>query len=115
MVWHPDQSDLPEGSRRFILSLRATGEGHISSITFRSGVIDKENRIDINTPTRYVATSENITNPFYEKILFEKKLIELDLLNDFAKKVLSSLEDNFSITDYNRILIFPKIFYTKYG
>ena len=31
MVWHPDQSGLPEGSRRFILSLRATGEGHISS------------------------------------------------------------------------------------
>ena len=45
MVWHPDQSGLPEGSRRFILSLRATGEGHISSITFRSGVIDAENRI----------------------------------------------------------------------
>ncbi|HAB53162.1 MAG TPA: glycosidase, partial [Ignavibacteriales bacterium] len=110
MVWHPDQSDLPEGSRRFILSLRATGEGHISSITFRSGVIDKENRIDINTPTRYVATSENITNPVYEKILFERKLIELDLLNDFAKKVLDSLEDNFTIADLEdciKILIRP--------
>ena len=115
MVWHPDQSDLPEGIARFILSLRAAGEEHISSITFRSGVIDKDNKINIPNPTSYVSTSENITNPFYEKILFEKKLIELDLLNDFAKKVLSSLEDNFSITDYNRILIFPKIFYTKYG
>src|SRR5262245_27099813 len=41
LVWHPDQSGLPDGSRRFILSLRATGEGHISSITFRSGVIDR--------------------------------------------------------------------------
>ena len=110
MVWHPDQSDLPEGSRRFILSLRATGEGHISSITFRSGVINKENRIDINTPTRYVATSENITNPVYEKILFERKLMELDLLNDFAKKVLDSLEDNFTIADLEdciKILIRP--------
>ncbi len=99
MVWHPDQSDLPEGSRRFILSLRATGEGHISSITFRSGVIDKENKINIDTPSRYVATSENITNPVYEKILFERKLIELDLLNDFAKNVLNGLEDNFTMTD----------------
>jgi len=99
MVWHPDQSDLPEGSRRFILSLRATGEGHISSITFRTGVIDKENKINIIAPTRYVAISENITNPVYEKILFERKLIELDLLNDFAKKVLSSLEDVFTVTD----------------
>lgn len=110
MVWHPDQSDLPEGSRRFILSLRATGEGHISSITFRTGIIDKENKISIITPSRYVATSENISNPIYEKILFEKKLIELDLLNDFAKTILNSLEDNFTITDLEdsiKILVRP--------
>ena len=110
MVWHPDQSDLPEGSRRFILSLRATGEGHISSITFRSGEIDKENRININTPTRYVTSSENIINPVYEKALFERKLLELDLLNDFAKKILSSLEDFFTITDLEeciKVLIRP--------
>ena len=42
MVWHPDQSGLEPGSRRFLLSLRATGEGHISSITFRSGTVDAE-------------------------------------------------------------------------
>jgi hypothetical protein len=40
IVPHPDQSDLPAGSLRFILSLRATGEGHISSITFRTGYLD---------------------------------------------------------------------------
>ena len=110
MVWHPNQSDLPEGSRRFILSLRATGEGHISSITFRSGVVDKENRISVNTPTRYVTTSESITNPVYEKMLFERKLLELDLLNEFAKKIIDSLEDNFTITnleDCIKILIRP--------
>src|SRR4029077_17114566 len=45
MVWQPAQSGLPEGSRGFILSLRATGEGHISSITFRSGTIDAQNLI----------------------------------------------------------------------
>ena len=99
MVWHPDQSDLPEGSKKFILSLRATGEGHISSITFRTGIIDKDNKINIITPTRYVTTSENITNPIYEKTLFEKKLIELDLLNDFAKTILYSLGDSFTITE----------------
>lgn len=110
MVWHPDQSDLPEGSQRFILSLRATGEGHISSITFRLGVIDKENKITITTPTRFVTTSENITNPVFDKVLFEKKLIELDLLNGFAKTILNSLEDNFTITDIEdsiKILVRP--------
>jgi predicted GH43/DUF377 family glycosyl hydrolase len=110
MVWHPDQSNIPEGSRRFILSLRATGEGHISSITFRTGIIDSENKISIQNPTRYVATSESITNPVYEKALFERKLIELDLLNDFAKKVLSSLEDFFTFNDLEeciKVLIRP--------
>jgi len=116
MIWHPDQSDLPEGSRRFIVSLRATGEGHLSSITFRSGVITKENDITINAPTRYVTTSENYTNPVYEKILFERKLLELDLLNDFAKQVMSSLEDNFTLTDLeNSIKILIRPFKNKGG
>jgi hypothetical protein len=39
IVRHPDQSDAPENGCRFILSLRAVGEGHISSLTFRSGTI----------------------------------------------------------------------------
>ena len=39
IVAHPDQSGAPPGGRRFILSLRAVGEGHISSLTFRSGFI----------------------------------------------------------------------------
>src|SRR5438045_5797213 len=58
MVWHPDQSNLSEGSRRFILSLRATGEGHISSITFRSGTIDAMNKIRIDEPTRFVVAPD---------------------------------------------------------
>jgi predicted GH43/DUF377 family glycosyl hydrolase len=104
MVWHPNQSDMPEGSRRFILSLRATGEGHISSITFRSGVIDKENNINIDVPNRYVTTSENISNQIFEKTLFEKKLIELDLLNDFAQKVVENLDENFTYVELEDII-----------
>ena len=45
IVPHPDQSGLPPGALRFILSLRATGEGHISSITFRAGIIHPDHRI----------------------------------------------------------------------
>ncbi len=43
MVEHPDQSETGKGQKRVIISFRATGEGHISSIVFRTGVIDKEN------------------------------------------------------------------------
>ena len=48
MVPHPDQTGLPEGAVRFVLSLRATGEGHISSITFRSGMIHPDHRIEVD-------------------------------------------------------------------
>src|ERR1700691_4739401 len=53
IVPHPDQSGLAAGSLRFIMSLRATAEGHISSITFRTGLVDANNNITIDTPTRY--------------------------------------------------------------
>src|SRR5436305_5058617 len=66
-VPHPDQSGLPEGSLRFILSLRATGEGHISSITFRTGIIDAQSRVSLNPPTRFLAEPKQIPSHIYEK------------------------------------------------
>ena len=96
MVWHPDQSGLPEGSRRFILSLRATGEGHISSITFRSGVIDAQNQIHIDEPTRFVTAPELVPNTLYDKNLFARKLIELGIDSPFAEQVLATLGDQFT-------------------
>ncbi len=96
IILHPDQSNLPEGSVRFILSLRATGEGHISSIVFRTGSIDVNNNITIENPARFVTAPEVIPNPNYEKQLFERKLVELGLANEFAREVLSQLGDEFS-------------------
>lgn len=52
IVPHPDQSGLADGSLRVIISLRAVGEGHISSLTFRSGVIDENGVVSIDAPTR---------------------------------------------------------------
>src|SRR5579862_3888591 len=79
IVPHPDQSDLPPGSLRFILSLRATGEGHISSVTFRTGFLDAKTNITINEPTRYNLEPEQAPSLTYEKDLFERKLKELGL------------------------------------
>jgi predicted GH43/DUF377 family glycosyl hydrolase len=58
IVPHPDQSNLSAGSLRFIMSLRATGEGHISSIVFRSGIIDKDNIITIDEKSKFAETPE---------------------------------------------------------
>jgi predicted GH43/DUF377 family glycosyl hydrolase len=99
IVWHPDQSGLPEGSKRFILSLRAVGEGHISSITFRSGVIDADNGIHLDRPTRFVTAPEPVPNAEYDKSLFARKLIELGVGDGFAELILLTLEDYFTLDE----------------
>lgn len=97
MVWHPDQSGLPPGSRRFVLSLRATGEGHVSSITFRSGVVDAENRILIDNPTRFVTAQDAVANAQYDKTLFHHKLVELGLGNGVVERVLALVDEQFTL------------------
>ena len=104
MVWYPDQSGLPEGSRRFVLSLRATGEGHISSITFRSGVIDAGNRIRIDEPTRFVQAPELVPNALYEKALFHRKLTELGINGPLTDQVMAALGGHFTLDDLDRTL-----------
>ena len=52
IVSHPDQTGAPAGGRRFILSLRAVGEGHISSLTFRTGLVAADGSVTIDPPAR---------------------------------------------------------------
>ncbi|MFI5016042.1 MAG: glycoside hydrolase family 130 protein [Hyphomicrobiales bacterium] len=59
IVSHPDQSDAPVGGRRFVLSLRAVGEGHISSLTFRAGSIAADGSVSID-PTARLASIPRI-------------------------------------------------------
>jgi predicted GH43/DUF377 family glycosyl hydrolase len=61
IVAHPDQSGAPAGGLRFILSLRAVGEGHISSLTFRSGSIAADGSVTID-PTTRLASLPKIKN-----------------------------------------------------
>lgn len=61
IVRHPDQSGVPIDGCRFVLSLRAVGEGHISSLTFRSGTIDAEGNVTID-PTARLASIPTITD-----------------------------------------------------
>src|SRR6266545_518172 len=99
IVPHPDQSDLPPGALRFVLSLRATGEGHISSVTFRTGILDADGLITINTPTRYCLEPAQAPNASYEKRLFERKLQELGLAGDLSRQALDGLGDSFTLEE----------------
>lgn len=99
IVPHPDQSDLPPGSLRFVLSLRATGEGHISSITFRTGLLDAQGVVTINPPTRYCLEPAQVPNVAYEKGVFERKLRELGLVGDFTRQALAALGEWFTLEE----------------
>lgn len=96
IVEHPDQNDLEEGQRRFIISFRATGESHISSIAFRSGIIDINNEINLDPQGYYVSEAEVIKEHIYDKKEFELILREHDIINDISTRILEQLNDNFN-------------------
>lgn len=104
IVPHTDQSELPPGALRFILSLRATGEGHVSSITFRTGIIHADNRIELLDPAHLLTEPRQVPNSAYEKILFSRKLSELGLGGDFTDRVMRRLSSSFSTGELRRSL-----------
>ena len=99
MVPHMDQTRLAAGSLRFILSLRATGEGHVSSITFRTGVIHSGSRIEICKPTGFLTEPQQVHNPVYEKPLFGRKLAELGLTRELTRRVMNRLAGSFAMEE----------------
>ena len=104
IIPHPDQSDAPQGGLRFIMSLRATGEGHISSIEFCAGTIDASGDIQLDPTSRYVTTPEVIPNPTYQKSQFLLKLREMGLNGPFVEDTLNLLGEDFTFSDLTRSL-----------
>jgi predicted GH43/DUF377 family glycosyl hydrolase len=99
IVPHPDQTGVVSGALRFVLSLRATGEGHISSITFRTGIIHPDHRIEVFTPGGFLTEPRQIPNNQYEKSLFARKLAELGLTRDLTRRVMNNLENSFGLEE----------------
>ncbi|HEV2419479.1 MAG TPA: glycoside hydrolase family 130 protein [Terriglobia bacterium] len=99
MAPHPDQSEIPHGSLRFVLSLRATGEGHISSITFRTGVLDANANITIDAARRYSIEPALVPHAAYEKHVFERKLDALGFADGFSRQVLRALGQSFTLDE----------------
>ncbi|MGD7653459.1 MAG: glycoside hydrolase family 130 protein [Verrucomicrobiales bacterium] len=103
IVPHPDQTGVPSGGLRFVMSLRATGEGHISSIEFRVGIISPGGSISIDPVSRYVTEPGIVPNPRYKKELFIHKLGEMGLENHHnTAAVLGPLGPYFTRSDLNR-------------
>lgn len=105
IVPHPDQSGLPQGSLRFILSLRATGEGHISSITFRTGTVSAQESITLTPSVPFLMEPERVPNVAYAKGLFAHKLEGAGVQNDFCRRVLDKLHEDFTLKELHTVLL----------
>ncbi|MCL6102885.1 MAG: glycoside hydrolase family 130 protein, partial [Bacteroidetes bacterium] len=77
IVEHPDQSELRSDEKRVIFSFRATGEGHISSIVFRSGILDRHNNLILEPVGKMLAEADKIIRTTYNKKSFREKLDEM--------------------------------------
>ncbi len=99
IVPHPDQKGVKKGSLRFIMSFRATGEGHISSIEFRSGIVDENLDLYIDAVSQYVATPEIHTDPTYDRHHCLRKLEDIGASPRVAGRLLEGLSDRFTFDD----------------
>ena len=102
IVPHPDQSNLRKGSLRFVMSLRATGEGHISSIVFRSGILDRKNKLTLDKVSDFVETPGLLLDSVFNRNLFRRKLDEMGAINEISAHILNQLPEEFT---YYELLI----------
>ena len=98
MVAHPDQSGLAPGEIRFVMSLRAVGEGHLSSIEFRTGTVDAAGEVRLDDPGKFLGQGHHSPGP-YAKSLFHAKLAERGCDNQTAALVLERLGPVFGPVD----------------
>jgi predicted GH43/DUF377 family glycosyl hydrolase len=99
MVQVPSLETDSEGSCRFIMSFRAIGEGHISSIEFRSGIIDHNNDIYFDPQSNYVRTPRIHIDSSYDQELFRLKLKDMGASDKVTEWLLSDLADEFTFND----------------
>jgi predicted GH43/DUF377 family glycosyl hydrolase len=106
IVEHPDQSELQPGEKRIILSFRATGEGHISSIVFRSGVVDRNNNLSFNPRGKLLNEPDWIEQFVYDKKSFERKLETMKFHDNTLPPsiILDQLDNTFSFKDLKKII-----------
>jgi predicted GH43/DUF377 family glycosyl hydrolase len=96
IVPHPDQKGVSKGSQRFVMSFRATGEGHVSSIEFRSGIIDESHDLYFDPVSHYVETPKIHTDPLYKRLHFEQKLEEIGTHTRILDRLLEGLGEEFT-------------------
>jgi predicted GH43/DUF377 family glycosyl hydrolase len=103
MVPHPDQVGLPAGSTRFVMTMRATGEGHVSSMELRTGTIDAAGAVVLDAAPVH-ARPPVVTEPRFARTVFQHQLADLDGGHENADFVLAALGPEFDRADLDRAL-----------
>jgi predicted GH43/DUF377 family glycosyl hydrolase len=101
IVPHPDQSGLQPNELRFVMSLRATGEGHISSIVFLTGTVDDKANILLDRPSGYFTGLRKNESTKYDKSFVQKRAA---MFPKFRVGLLDILPDSFTEADAIRII-----------
>lgn len=106
IVEHPDQTKLQPGEKRIILSFRATGEGHISSIVFRSGIIDKNNNMIFEERGKMLDEAEKVVKHVYDKQAFKDKLEEMKFYDHTLSPsvILNKLKNQFTYKELKKVV-----------
>ncbi|WP_143306109.1 glycoside hydrolase family 130 protein [Chitinophaga vietnamensis] len=99
-----DQSGLEEGEKRVILSFRAVGEGHVSCIAFRSGLINKRNEIKLEEAGNYIDEAELIRNSIYHKQSFFQNAVSIKLPDSVMQEIQNSLGDQFEYLSLKKVI-----------
>lgn len=104
IVEDPDQTELFDGQKRMIISFRAVGEGHISSIAFRRAMVDKTGEITVIPSGNYIDEAEIVKNAIYVKKLFFKKAAESNIDIKVLDEVKDKLADKFGYLDIRNVI-----------
>jgi predicted GH43/DUF377 family glycosyl hydrolase len=105
IVPHRNQNDLPQGAVRFIMSLRATGEGHVSSIVFRTGIIYSDQRIQVDPLSRHTSPISVVPDKQFDKTLFARKLRDIRVPQRTADLVMDRLPPLFTMTELEQMML----------
>ncbi|MCA5006299.1 glycoside hydrolase family 130 protein [Sphingobacterium bovistauri] len=105
IVLSPDQTQLDDGQKRVILSFRATGEGHVSSIVFRSGIIDNDLDIKLDEVGKLLEKPKHFKNHIYNKSEFFEKLSNIEI-NDpiYSDLVKKKFPETFTYEELRRFV-----------
>ena len=103
IVAHPDQTGTAAGSVRFVMSVRGIGEGHRSSIGFRTGVVDAAGRARIDEPAPFAVTGR-VSGTLLDTAVFRGELGRLGNAGEAANYVFDALDDRFTRSDLDERL-----------